>query len=73
MSTSQLHSEPVGYQFEFLKEYQLYRTYYLPAPLRLQLRKMGHAVHIESSASTGVRPSQFEQWRAAQEQGVKNP
>ena len=46
---------PVGYQFEFLNEYYPNRTYYLPAPLRLQLRKMGHAVQIESSASTYTR------------------
>jgi Fic family protein len=46
---------PVGYQFEFLDEYQPNRTYYLPTPLRLQLRKMGEAVQIESSASTYTR------------------
>ena len=46
---------PVGYQFEFLDEYQPNRTYYLPAPLRQQLRKMGEAVQIESSANTYTR------------------
>ena len=32
---------PVGYQREFLDEYEPGRTWYLPAPLRRQLRRMG--------------------------------
>lgn len=33
--------KPVGYQRDFLEAYEPNRTWYLPAPLRRQLRKMG--------------------------------
>lgn len=47
--------KPVGYQREFLETYQPNRTWYLPEPLRRQLRKMGTTGQADSPAGTYSR------------------
>lgn len=47
--------KPVGYQREFLEAYQPNRTWYLPEPLRRQLRKMGATGQADSPAGTYSR------------------
>lgn len=44
--------KPVGYQRDFLEAYQPNRTWYLPAPLRRQLRKMGETGQADLPAGT---------------------
>lgn len=44
--------KPVGYQREFLEAYQPNRTWYLPEPLRRQLRKMGDTGKTRLPAGT---------------------
>ena len=44
--------KPVGYQRDFLDAYQPNRTWYLPAPLRRQLRKMGETGQAGLPAGT---------------------
>lgn len=44
--------KPVGYQRDFLDTYQPNRTWYLPAPLRRQLRKMGETGQAGLPAGT---------------------
>jgi Fic family protein len=44
--------KPVGYQREFLEAYQPNRTWYLPEPLRRQLRKMGDTGQTRLPAGT---------------------
>lgn len=44
--------KPVGYQRDFLDAYQPNRTWYLPEPLRRQLRKMGDTGQLKLPAGT---------------------
>ncbi|MFA5663746.1 Fic family protein [Castellaniella sp.] len=44
--------KPVGYQREFLDSYQPNHTWYLPQPLRRQLRRMGDTGQIRRPAGT---------------------
>ncbi|HAF55392.1 MAG TPA: cell filamentation protein Fic, partial [Thauera sp.] len=44
--------KPVGYQLEFLAAYQPNRTWYLSAPLRRQLHKMGDTGQTRLPAGT---------------------
>ena len=44
--------KPVGYQRDFLDAYQPNRTWYLPEPLRRQLRKMGDTGQLMLPAGT---------------------
>ncbi len=44
--------KPVGYQREFLEQYQPNQTWYLPTALRSQLRKMGDTQQTELPAGT---------------------
>ena len=44
--------KPVGYQREFLEQYQPNKTWYLPASLRLQLHKMGDTQQASLPAGT---------------------
>ena len=44
--------KPVGYQREFLETYEPNKTWYLSAPLRRQLRKMGDTRQTELPAGT---------------------
>lgn len=44
--------KPVGYQRGFLEQYQPNQTWYLPASLRLQLRKMGDTLQTGLPAGT---------------------
>ncbi len=44
--------KPVGYQHDFLMAYQPNRTWYLPEPLRRQLRKMGDTGQAKLPAGT---------------------
>lgn len=44
--------KPVGYQRDFLESYQPNRTWYLPEPLRRQLRKMGDTGQTRLPAGT---------------------
>lgn len=46
---------PVGYQVEFLADYQPNHTFYLPAPTRRQLHKMGQTDKVEQPAGTYSR------------------
>ena len=46
---------PVGYQRDFLASYQPNRTWYLPEPLRRQLRKMGNTGQTRRPAGTHGR------------------
>ncbi|WP_119393689.1 Fic family protein [Salinibius halmophilus] len=46
---------PVGYQVEFLADYQPNHTYYLPEPTRRQLHKMGQTSAVEQPAGTYSR------------------
>jgi hypothetical protein len=43
---------PVGYQRDFLDDYEPDRTWYLPAPLRRQLRRMGDTGQADRPAGT---------------------
>src|SRR5579863_1943485 len=43
---------PVGYQRDFLDDYEPDRTWYLPAPLRSQLRRMGDTGQADRPAGT---------------------
>ena len=43
---------PVGYQRDFLDDYEPDRTWYLPAPLRWQLRRMGDTGQADHPAGT---------------------
>ena len=43
---------PVGYQREFLEAYEPDRTWYLPDPLRRQLRRMGDTGQVDRPAGT---------------------
>ncbi|MGH8139035.1 MAG: Fic family protein [Steroidobacteraceae bacterium] len=43
---------PVGYQRDFLDNYEPDRTWYLPAPLRWQLRRMGDTGQADRPAGT---------------------
>jgi fido (protein-threonine AMPylation protein) len=43
---------PVGYQRDFLDDYEPDRTWYLPAPLRAQLRRMGDTGQADRPAGT---------------------
>jgi len=47
--------KPVGYQRQFLDSYRPNRTWYLPEPLRRQLRKMGETGQSDSPAGTYSR------------------
>jgi Fic family protein len=47
--------KPVGYQRSFLDTYQPNQTWYLSAPLRRQLRKMGQTGQADSPAGTYSR------------------
>ncbi|MDA8390224.1 MAG: Fic family protein [Gammaproteobacteria bacterium] len=47
--------KPVGYQRDFLDAYQPNRTWYLPEPLRRQLRKMGDTGQLMRPAGTYSR------------------
>lgn len=47
--------KPVGYQRDFLNAYQPNVSWYLPAPLRRQLHKMGHTAQAEAPAGTYSR------------------
>jgi Fic family protein len=44
--------KPVGYQREFLESYRPNKTWYLPEPLRRQLRKMGDTGQAQLPAGT---------------------
>lgn len=44
--------KPVAYDIGFLEDYQPNKTYYLPAPLRRQLHKMGNTRQTQSPAGT---------------------
>lgn len=44
--------KPVGYQREFLESYKPNRSWYLPEPLRRQLRKMGDTGQLMLPAGT---------------------
>ena len=44
--------KPVGYQRDFLESYRPNQTWYLPEPLRRQLRKMGETGQAELPAGT---------------------
>lgn len=46
---------PVGYQRDFLDDYEPDRTWYLPAPLRSQLRRMGDTGQADRPAGTHGR------------------
>lgn len=46
---------PVGYQYEFLEDYVPNQTFYLPAPLRRQLMRMGSTVEAPAAAGTYSR------------------
>lgn len=46
---------PVGYQVDFLADYQPNHTFYLPTPTRRQLHKMGHTDKVEQPAGTYSR------------------
>jgi len=47
--------KPVSYQREFLEEYQPNKTWYLPLPLRRELRKMGDTQQTDLPAGTHGR------------------
>ncbi|MEO5797189.1 MAG: Fic family protein [Rhodoferax sp.] len=47
--------KPVGYQRDFLDTYQPNVTWYLSAPLRRQLHKMGHTAQADAPAGTYSR------------------
>ena len=46
------HRKPVGYQFDFLEDYIPNHTFYLPTPLRHQLRRMGETHKTQLPAGT---------------------
>ena len=46
------HRKPVGYQFDFLDSYIPNKTYYLPTPLRHQLKRLGDTHKTQLPAGT---------------------
>lgn len=55
VSRPQTGRHPIGYQSEFLEDYQPNRSFYLSEPLRRQLRKMGDTGQAGAPAGTHGR------------------